>query len=72
MARQIASGMAYLSDCKFVHRDLATRNCLLNKDIQVKIGDFGLAHAVSAAERDYYRSIDIYVIFLIHNYFLNI
>ena len=57
MGRQIASGMAYLTDKKFVHRDLATRNCLLDKDINVKIGDFGLAHDVSAAERDYYRYV---------------
>ena len=55
IARQIASGMAYLADQKFVHRDLATRNCLLDKDINIKIGDFGLAHDVSATEHDYYR-----------------
>ena len=55
IARQVASGMAYLADQKFVHRDLATRNCLLDKSINVKIGDFGLAHDVSAADHDYYR-----------------
>ena len=55
IARQVSSGMAYLSERRFVHRDLATRNCLLDKGINVKIGDFGLAHDVSAAEHDYYR-----------------
>jgi len=36
-ALQIANGMVYLSERKFVHRDLATRNCLINEDMVVKI-----------------------------------
>lgn len=37
IALQIANGMVYLSERKFVHRDLATRNCLINEDMVVKI-----------------------------------
>ena len=35
-ARDIATGMAYLSKKSFVHRDLAARNVLLNKFLTCK------------------------------------
>ena len=36
-AREIAAGMAYLSGKSFVHRDLASRNILLNKYLTCKV-----------------------------------
>ena len=43
VAKQILAGMIYLSDRKFVHRDLASRNCLMDQNCVVKIADFGLS-----------------------------
>lgn len=51
-ARQVANGMVYLSDRRLVHRDIATRNCLVNALMQVKISDFGLARYLG--QEDYY------------------
>ncbi|KAL3199309.1 hypothetical protein MRX96_013964 [Rhipicephalus microplus] len=49
IARQVAAGMVYLSERKFVHRDLATRNCLISDDMVVKIADFGLSQKMPSS-----------------------
>ncbi|XP_053555980.1 muscle, skeletal receptor tyrosine-protein kinase [Bombina bombina] len=54
IARQVSAGMAYLSERKFVHRDLATRNCLVGESMVVKIADFGLSRNIYSA--DYYKA----------------
>ncbi|XP_032857428.1 muscle, skeletal receptor tyrosine-protein kinase isoform X3 [Tyto alba] len=54
IAKQVAAGMAYLSERKFVHRDLATRNCLVGENMVVKIADFGLSRNMYSA--DYYKA----------------
>lgn len=56
ISRQIAAGMVYLSEKCYVHRDLATRNCLISDNLTVKISDFGLARSVHRLE--YYKGSD--------------
>ena len=50
---QVAEGLAYLANQRYVHRDIATRNCLVSHGLVVKIGDFGLSRQIN--NMDYYR-----------------
>ena len=53
MASQIANAMKHLSALNFVHRDLATRNCLIGKNFTVKVADLGVDKTIYQSH--YYR-----------------
>ncbi|KAM7369104.1 hypothetical protein PAMP_013401 [Pampus punctatissimus] len=52
-ASQICKGMDYLAIKRYIHRDLATRNILVESEMRVKIGDFGLTK-VLPQDKEYY------------------
>ncbi|XP_069779332.1 tyrosine-protein kinase JAK2-like [Narcine bancroftii] len=56
-ASQICKGMEYLGSKRYVHRDLATRNILVESDTCVKIGDFGLTK-ILPGDKDYYKVLE--------------
>ncbi|XP_069482108.1 tyrosine-protein kinase JAK2 [Ambystoma mexicanum] len=51
---QICKGMEYLTLKRYIHRDLATRNVLVENESRVKIGDFGLTK-VLPQDKEYYK-----------------
>eukprot|EP00040_Diaphanoeca_grandis_P018218 m.95674 g.95674 ORF g.95674 m.95674 type:complete len:1050 (+) comp26839_c1_seq1:239-3388(+) len=51
--KHVANGMQYLSSHKFVHRDLACRNVLIDAEKVPKISDFGMSRVMDE-QSDYY------------------
>lgn len=43
---QVACALQYLSTHRFVHGDIAARNCVVGPDFEVKLSDFGLSRAL--------------------------
>eukprot|EP00736_Rhodelphis_marinus_P013456 Rmarinus@m.16467 len=48
VARQLMEGLECLHDGRVIHRDVKPQNIFLDKDGNVKIGDFGLGRVLSA------------------------
>ena len=59
MCAQLATGMNYLASEGFVHKDLAARNCMVGRELEVKIGFLSLSYDLYSAE--YYRFNNIQI-----------
>ncbi|XP_075992828.1 uncharacterized protein LOC142987732 [Anticarsia gemmatalis] len=53
MALDAARALSYLAQLRYVHRDVAARNCLVSAHRVVKLADFGMTRLVF--DSDYYR-----------------
>lgn len=54
----LARGLAYMADLKYVHRDIACRNCLLTgagEHVTAKLADFGMSRPVYANDVYHFR-----------------
>jgi serine/threonine protein kinase/Leucine-rich repeat (LRR) protein len=54
IAKDVATGMLYMSNLGFVHRDLAARNILMDRHDTCKIADFGLSRLLGESKHYYY------------------
>jgi len=45
--KQLVEGTIYMHSNKVIHRDLKLGNLFLNSNLEVKIGDFGLATTIA-------------------------
>ncbi|KAK3874047.1 hypothetical protein Pcinc_020983 [Petrolisthes cinctipes] len=53
MSQDVCRALLYLSELRYVHRDVACRNCLVSAERVVKLSDFGMTRPMY--ESDYYR-----------------
>ena len=54
---QLISGLKSIHDEKFAHRDLKTENIFLDKNFNLKIGDFGFAKYIENGKSDKLKTI---------------
>ncbi|XP_047142686.1 uncharacterized protein LOC100213301 isoform X1 [Hydra vulgaris] len=58
---QILRGLKYIHSSNIIHRDLKPSNLLVNKDCELKIGDFGMARSLLSSPIEQKRVMTEYV-----------
>ena len=57
LMQQLLRGIAYCHEHRVLHRDLKPQNLLINKRMELKLADFGLARAVGIPVRGYSHEV---------------
>lgn len=57
LMHQLLEGIAYCHEHRVLHRDLKPQNLLINKKMELKLADFGLARAVGIPVRGYSHEV---------------
>ncbi|XP_076053836.1 uncharacterized protein LOC143032750 isoform X2 [Oratosquilla oratoria] len=57
MVQNVAAGLAHMHQHAFIHTDLAARNCVVDEDLTVKIGDYGCN--IDYYKDEYYCALDV-------------
>ena len=58
---QILRGSKYIHSANVIHRDLKPSNLLINRNCELKIGDFGMARGLSSSAEDHATFMTEYV-----------
>lgn len=57
LQQQLLRGIAFCHDHRVLHRDLKPQNLLINKKLELKLADFGLARAFGIPVRNYSHEV---------------
>lgn len=55
--RQLLTGIQFCHQNRVLHRDLKPQNVLINKKLELKLGDFGLARSFALPSRGYSHEV---------------
>lgn len=59
---QLVEGVRYCHSHRIIHRDLKPQNLLIDREGNLKLGDFGLARAFGVPLRAYTHEVSVYIV----------